>query len=183
MVILCLVPGLMMTVSCSKKVVRQEPTTTLRDENPLTTRTGPQEYNTSEGTSGTDGMAMGRETGYSGENIPGRNQFENEDIYFSYDSAGLTMEAQGILRTKADWLRKNQGVSIAIEGHCDERGTTEYNLALGDRRAEGVKAFLGDLGVESARMTTISYGEERPQDPGHSESAWSRNRRAHFIVK
>ena len=88
-----------------------------------------------------------------------------------------------ILRRKAKWMRNNPGTSIIIEGHCDERGTTEYNLALGDRRAESVKIFLTNLGLSVTRMTTISYGEEKPLDPGLTEYAWSKNRRAHFIIE
>ena len=76
----------------------------------------------------------------------------------------------------------NTNVSVIIEGHCDERGTNEYNMALGDRRASSAKSFLVDLGVESRRLTTISYGEEKPIDPAHNEAAWAKNRRAHFVI-
>ena len=74
------------------------------------------------------------------------------------------------------------GVTVTIEGHCDERGTNEYNLALGDRRAESAKRFLTDLGISATRLTTVSYGEERPVDPRHNEEAWAKNRRAHFVI-
>ena len=83
---------------------------------------------------------------------------------------------------KAEWMRENPNATVTIEGHCDERGTNEYNLALGDRRAESAKAFLTDLGIDSSRLTTISYGEERPVDPRSDEEAWAKNRRAHFVV-
>jgi peptidoglycan-associated lipoprotein len=109
--------------------------------------------------------------------------FENEDVFFEFDSASLTAEAQEILRAKAEWLRDNPGVRVLIEGHCDERGTNEYNLALGDRRAFSSKAFLTDLGIDDARISIISYGEERPIAPGASEEAWAKNRRAHFVIK
>lgn len=111
-----------------------------------------------------------------------RQAFENEDVLFDYDSAVLTWEAQQTLKDKARWMMENSGVNVVIQGHCDERGTTEYNLALGERRANAVKLFLMDLGISGARMTTISYGEEKPLDPGHDETAWRRNRRAHFVV-
>ena len=112
-----------------------------------------------------------------------RELFENEDVMFEFDSASLTVEAQEILRAKAEWLRDNPGVRVIIEGHCDERGTNEYNLALGDRRAYSAKAFLTDLGIDDARLTTISYGEERPIVSGSTEEAWAKNRRAHFVIK
>ena len=112
-----------------------------------------------------------------------RERFENEDVMFEFDSASLTAEGQEILREKAHWLRENPGARVIIEGHCDERGTNEYNLALGDRRAYSSKAFLTDLGIDDARLTTISYGEERPIAAGASEDAWARNRRAHFVIK
>ena len=83
---------------------------------------------------------------------------------------------------KAEWLINNPDVRVTIEGHCDERGTNEYNIALGDRRAEAAKAFLVDLGVPAGNLTSISYGEERPVDPGNSEEARAKNRRCHFVL-
>ncbi|MDX1709167.1 MAG: peptidoglycan-associated lipoprotein Pal [Desulfobacterales bacterium] len=112
-----------------------------------------------------------------------RERFENEDVFFEFDSASLTAEAQDILREKAEWLRDNPGLRVIIEGHCDERGTNEYNLALGDRRAYSSKAFLTDLGIDESRLTTISYGEEQPLATGSTEEAWAKNRRAHFVIK
>lgn len=110
-----------------------------------------------------------------------RQAFENEDIYFQYDSAALTPEAQEILRQKAAWLQENPTARVTIEGHCDERGTNEYNLALGEARAQSTKNYLADLGVSASRIGTISYGEERPLDPRSTEEAWAKNRRAHFV--
>ncbi len=115
--------------------------------------------------------------------LSARELFENEDVMFEFDSASLTAEAQEILRAKAEYLRDNPGVRVMIEGHCDERGTNEYNLALGDRRAYSSKAFLTDLGIDDARLSTISYGEERPIASGSTEDAWAQNRRAHFVIK
>jgi peptidoglycan-associated lipoprotein len=112
-----------------------------------------------------------------------REMFENEDILFEFDSASLSVEAQEILRAKAAWLRENLRARVVIEGHCDERGTNEYNLALGDRRAFSSKSFLVDLGITDSRLTTISYGEERPVDSDSTEDAWTKNRRAHFVIK
>lgn len=107
-------------------------------------------------------------------------QFVNEDIFFEFDSSVLSAEAQEQLRRKADWLQAHPMVNVIVEGHCDSRGTNEYNLALGERRAQSVMSFMANLGVESRRMRTLSYGEERPLMSGDSEEAWSRNRRAHF---
>lgn len=109
-------------------------------------------------------------------------QFENQDILFDYDSAVLSAEARQLLKIKVQWLEANAGRNIVVQGHCDERGTTEYNLALGDQRAAAVKTYLMDFGISGVRITTISYGEEKPLDPGHGESAWARNRRAHFVI-
>jgi len=109
--------------------------------------------------------------------------FENEDVLFEFDSAKLSIEAQDILRQKAQWLKQNPRGRIIIEGHCDDRGTNEYNLALGDRRAFSSKSFLVDLGIVDSRLTTVSYGEERPLDSRAAEEAWAKNRRAHFVIK
>ena len=109
--------------------------------------------------------------------------FENEDIYFEFDSIRLTPEAQEILAKKAKWMRENRTTSVTIEGHCDNRGTNEYNLALGEGRAQSAKAFLVDLGIEASRLNTISYGEERPLDPAQTEDAWAKNRRGHFVIE
>ncbi len=109
--------------------------------------------------------------------------FENEDITFEFDSIRLTPEAQRLLSKKADWLMKNSASTITIEGHCDSRGTNEYNLALGEGRAQSAKTFLVDLGIDSSRVITISFGEERPLDPRQNEAAWAKNRRAHFVIE
>lgn len=108
---------------------------------------------------------------------------EFADIRFAFDKSTIEPEARGILKKLADWLLINKSASLAIEGHCDERGTVEYNLALGQRRADAAMKYLMDLGVARARMATISYGKERPLDPGHNEEAWAKNRRANFTVK
>jgi peptidoglycan-associated lipoprotein len=106
--------------------------------------------------------------------------FEAENVQFDFDKSELKPEARAILVKKAEWLRTNSEFSVRIEGHCDERGTNEYNLALGERRANAAWKFLNALGISGNRMTTISYGEERPADPRHNESAWSKNRRDEF---
>jgi len=110
--------------------------------------------------------------------------FESEKIYFDYDRAELKAEAQATLEKKAKFLEDNPSYSVTIEGHCDERGTNEYNLALGERRADAAKKYLSSLGISSGRITTVSYGEEKPVATGHDESSWSQNRRDEFkLVK
>jgi peptidoglycan-associated lipoprotein len=111
-----------------------------------------------------------------------REEFVNQDVLFAYDSFTLSNEAKATLEKKASWLAENPEAKVQIEGHCDERGTTAYNLALGERRAHATKQYLTALGINNSRLSTISYGEEAPIDPGHSEEAWSRNRRAHFMI-
>jgi len=105
-----------------------------------------------------------------------------KDIHFDFDKYDIRPEDVAILKENADLLKKYQKVKIQIEGHCDERGTSEYNLALGERRANSTKNYLMTLGVSPERISTISYGEEKPLDPGHSEEAWAKNRRAHTII-
>lgn len=112
-----------------------------------------------------------------------RGQFMNEHIYFEFDSAALTPSAVAVLKDKAAWLKDHPQVNALIEGHCDARGTNEYNLALGERRAESAKAFLVNTGIAPSRLTTVSYGEERPLDPGNNEAAWAKNRRAQFVIE
>ena len=97
--------------------------------------------------------------------------------YFDFDKSDLKPESKIVLKKKADFLRVYPSYSARIEGHCDERGTNEYNLALGERRANAIWKFLNTLGVSGDRLAAISYGEERPADPGHNESAWAKNRR------
>jgi len=102
--------------------------------------------------------------------------------FFEYDSSELTSEAQQVLNGNAGVLKKFASWTVTIEGHCDERGTAEYNLALGERRAVTTRAYLISLGIAADRLRTVSYGKEFPFEPGHEESAYSKNRRAHFVV-
>lgn len=106
------------------------------------------------------------------------------DAFYNYDEATLDGAAQAALTSSANWLKGSQGAgySLLIEGHCDERGTEQYNLALGDRRANSAKDYLVTLGVDAGRIRTVSYGEERPFEEGHDDSSWSQNRRAHLVL-
>ncbi len=103
---------------------------------------------------------------------------ELQPVYFAFDSYSLTKETRNALKTEATWMKSHATSGVQIEGHCDERGSTEYNLALGERRANAVKNYLTKLGVTPGQLSVISYGSERPADPGHDESAWAKNRRA-----
>jgi peptidoglycan-associated lipoprotein len=104
------------------------------------------------------------------------------DVYFDYDESNLSDDARGKLARNADLLKSQAQFMVTIEGHADERGTNEYNLALGERRANAVRDYLGSLGVTGDRLRTISYGEERPVCTQHEESCWSQNRRAHMVI-
>lgn len=103
-------------------------------------------------------------------------------IFFAYDSFELSAEAKGILKAKAEVLKRNPAVKLIVEGHCDERGTAAYNLALGQKRAKSAYDYLTTVGVEAGRLSMVSYGAERPLDPGHDEAAWAKNRRDGFSV-
>jgi len=103
-------------------------------------------------------------------------------VFFEYDSSELTSYARSTLAKQADFLNHFADLNIAVEGHCDERGTRDYNLALGERRAQAVKNYLDALGVDKSRITTISYGKERPVTVGNSESSWKQNRRGVTVI-
>lgn len=108
---------------------------------------------------------------------------ELADVNFAFDRYDLSTAAKGILAQNADWLKENPQTSIVVEGHCDERGTREYNLVLGQKRAQAAYDYLRGLGISDDRMSTVSYGEDLPLDPRSNEVAWAKNRRAHFRVE
>jgi peptidoglycan-associated lipoprotein len=105
-----------------------------------------------------------------------------EPVFYGYDSSEMTTENRAVLERNADVLRRYANWVVTIEGHCDERGTAEYNLSLGERRAQSARAYLVSLGIPTDRLRTVSYGKEFPFDPGSNEEAWAKNRRAHFVV-
>ena len=105
-----------------------------------------------------------------------------KDIHFEFDKYDIRGVDESILKENAVFLKNNPRMKIQVEGHCDERGTVEYNLALGERRANNTKKYLVSLGIPSDRISTISYGKEKPFDKGHHEEAWAKNRRAHIVV-
>jgi peptidoglycan-associated lipoprotein len=101
-------------------------------------------------------------------------------VFFDFDSYALTDAGRAALDADAKMLRDNSGIKLVVEGHCDERGTSEYNQALGEKRAQAARDYLTAAGIDASRLSIVSYGKERPFDPGHDESAWAKNRRAHF---
>ena len=109
-------------------------------------------------------------------------QRQLEKVYFDFDSAALSDSARSTITANAAVITRNPGVKVRIEGHCDERGSDEYNLAIGERRAKAAAQYLKTLGVGAERISTLSYGKEKPADPGHDEAAWAKNRRDEFIV-
>jgi peptidoglycan-associated lipoprotein len=139
---------------------------------------GPSPSNTG-GPMGPEGGTTNRSTGSTG---PGDNSMFRT-VYFDFDRSDLRADAREGLQANAGYLKGNSAVQVTIEGNCDERGSNEYNLALGKRRAEAAYKYLVDLGVESSRMTTVSYGEEKPAAEGHNELAWAKNRRDDFKVR
>lgn len=138
------------------------------------------------GAPGAGGVSSSELGGPGGSVTPGSQQDlevnVGDRVFFAFDSAVLDDGARQTLQRQATWLQQFPSVSATIEGHADERGTREYNLALGDRRATAVKNYLVALGVAADRLRTISYGKERPADPGHDETAWALNRRAVTVV-
>ncbi len=164
---------LALSVSCQKKTVAVEPGSVVGQGG----YSQPADENNQPKDGGTDSAARQDASDKTAGVVL------QENIYFDFDRFTLTPASEEILIQNGQWLINNPDVTITIEGHCDERGTNEYNLALGDRRTQAVRTFLADLGIEAARLATVSYGEERPAYQGHDEAAWAKNRRAHFLIK
>ncbi|MHC1724749.1 MAG: peptidoglycan-associated lipoprotein Pal [Syntrophobacteraceae bacterium] len=108
--------------------------------------------------------------------------FENQDVYYDYDAYTLSEPAKKVLDEKIAFLKRFSKVKVTVEGHCDERGTTEYNLALGERRANAALQYIGSSGLQTQSLKSVSYGKERPVATGHDEASWAKNRRAHFVL-
>ena len=141
------------------------------------------------------GQALGRPGGHGRSQVEGlginseaekrefldrAKTFENQDVYFDYDSYTLTEPAKKVLEEKIAFLKRYPKVQVTIEGHCDERGTTEYNIALGERRAHAAQEYIMSSGASNLKLTTVSYGKERPIATGHDEASFAKNRRDHF---
>ncbi|MBW2622141.1 MAG: peptidoglycan-associated lipoprotein Pal [Deltaproteobacteria bacterium] len=108
--------------------------------------------------------------------------FHIDHAYFDFDKYFIRSDAEQVLRAKAEYMKANSKTRVEIQGHCDERGTVDYNLALGDRRAHAAASFIISLGINADRIETVTYGEEKPVDKGHNQTAWAKNRRAQFII-
>jgi peptidoglycan-associated lipoprotein len=188
---LFVIPAMLFTVSCAKKAVMTEPSTT--DTSATDDAARQAELEKQKEMERQKQLEEERLAAERGEQLKteamqrdmmmSKNRFLNENVYFDFDKATLDYQAQELLKQKAMWMRDFPDANVVIEGHCDERGTNAYNLALGERRAESVKAFLVNLGISGVRLTTISYGEEKPVDLGHNEEAWAKNRRAAFVLE
>ncbi len=194
-VLLFVIPGLMFTASCAKKQISKRGS--------AIDPGGSTSYDTQGGTPAEkarqDELARQREEKRRQEREQAREQqaraaeterqsfevaaFKNEKVYFAYNRSALSYTAREILDRKAEWMRNHPNVRVVIEGHCDDRGTNEYNLALGEKRADTVKTYLLRIGIPGGRLTTVSYGEERPEVYGQDESSWAKNRRAEFVTE
>jgi peptidoglycan-associated lipoprotein len=175
-VFVMILPAMLFTASCAKKVVQNEPMPTTQSEIPKASDRSTEEAEQARQ------LKEDRLRAEAAAREAAGTAFVNETIHFTFDSSVLSNQAQQILNSKADYLSTNSGVTVTVEGHCDERGTDAYNIALGERRAESVKKFLVDLGISANRLNTISYGEERPIAMGQNEAFWSKNRRAQFVI-
>ncbi len=175
-----LLPAMLFTVSCAKKQVEtaEEPPAPVAQPEPEPSTTADDDAAERARIEAERLQAEEEER----QRMAARNAFTNEDIYFEFDSSALLPMAQDLLAQKAEYLRAMPGLSVTIEGHCDDRGTDAYNMALGERRAQAVKDFLVNMGISGPQLNTISYGEERPVDMGQNEEAWAKNRRAHFSI-
>lgn len=170
-VFLCL--ALMLTVGCSKKKIDTSPT-----EGESSTMGNGAIQDLGDGARAGDAVRDKRLSEIEGEEGATHG---DATIYFDYDSSELSSDAQRTLKKVASYLQSNSSASVDISGHCDERGTIEYNLALGEKRARAAKKFLVALGISGDRISCISYGEEKPIDPQSSEEAWAKNRRDEFV--
>ncbi|MBU1052243.1 MAG: peptidoglycan-associated lipoprotein Pal [Proteobacteria bacterium] len=187
---LLVIPALLIFTSCGKQTVKADVETVQDAQADMDAAAADSSASDVDSESLPADQSVQEPTGPSAEEMMAMEKAEamqslvNEDVLFDYDSAALTETAQEILKTKADYLGKQcASIPVTIEGHCDDRGTNEYNLALGERRARSAMNYLINLGVAPSRLNIISYGEEKPLDPGQNEDAWSKNRRAHFIIK
>jgi peptidoglycan-associated lipoprotein len=174
--VVMMLPVIFFTASCSKKAVQTEPVATVEPE----VQKAPEEP------AAEAQQAPGLEEERLWEDVAAREvaerAFLEENIHFGFDSFVLSDQGRQILNNKADYLRANPDITITVEGHCDDRGTGAYNIALGERRAESVTVFLVNLGIDTNRLNTVSYGEEQPIAMGKDEAFWAENRRAQFAI-
>lgn len=186
LVLLLVIPGLLFTTSCAKKTVKTEPAAAGEDAAKKAEAEAARQAELERQRKLQEERLKAEQIRADAERLKGegaRVRFEKENIHFDFDKSNLRMDAQEILKRKAAFLKANPNDKVLIEGHCDERGTNEYNLALGDRRANSARKFLMNMGIADSRIKTISYGEERPLDPGHNEDAWAKNRNCQFRLQ
>ncbi len=161
---------------CTKRIANTDMAGTSK-EKPAATKTAPSVKSAPEAT------VSSTETPETSANVAPMKNMIIEDVYFDFDRYSIRADSRKALEDDAAILKDNAGMKITIEGHCDERGPAEYNLVLGQKRADAVKRYLNDLGVEATRIATISYGNEKPFCTEHNEACWQKNRRAHFVKK
>ncbi|SOB57137.1 Peptidoglycan-associated lipoprotein [Pseudodesulfovibrio profundus] len=180
-VLVVLAMALMVGAGCAKKTTSSTPPDSqveVTDDSSWTPPPAPEEKKVDEAALAAE--AAEREARAKAEAV---EELTSVTILFDFDSYELSEEARSMLALKANIMRQYDDVRVVIEGHCDERGTEEYNLALGERRARAAYEHLVILGVAPERMSLVSFGEEQPVDPGHNETAWAKNRRAEFVVQ
>jgi len=170
--------SLVLVTGCTKKAVVKEEAAVTQEQKAEPKAAAEAEVKKPKTAPAEKEVTVKKEAAAAAEKAP----YEFADIYFDFDKYNLKPEAREILKKHGDWLAKNGDFSVVVEGNCDERGTAEYNLALGERRAQEAKKYLVGVGVADKRVSTVSYGKERPLDPGHTEEAWAKNRRDHFVV-
>ena len=184
-IILILCVGLFLTGCPKKTVMKEEPSMTKEDA--AARERAEQTMKEQELKAKEEGAKRDLDKSLVAKKEPGieGTVFESsllKDIRFDFDRYDIRPQDTDILKENAALLKRYPNVKIQIEGHCDERGTTEYNIALGERRANSTQKYLLAIGISADRLSTISYGEEKPTDPGHTEDAWAKNRRAHFVI-
>ena len=163
--------AVLLLAACSKKVMESEPAAEQQPEPVAQAEPEPMQ------------PEPAAEPQAAAQDPAAREMFLSQHVFFDFDSALLKPEAQSLLQIKAQWLRDNpEVIAVLIEGHCDERGTEAYNLALGAKRAESVKQYMIDMGLSDRSFETKSYGEEKPDVPEHNKEAWAQNRRACFVI-
>jgi len=185
----------LLAAGCSKKAKKPADKGPQMSQSVIATKPSPRSDSTGSGMSSPSGDQSSQLLALRGEDIPiseapslqfiepsPEDKLVLMNIYFDFDRSSIKDEFQLILEGIAGWLNQKPEKQLLIEGHCDERGTNEYNLALGERRSLSVRRYLVGLGISPDRLHTISYGEEKPADPGHGEDAWAKNRRAEFKV-
>ena len=166
----------LMMVSCAKEQVQGETDPQPQDTTAVADKTGDASRQ-AEQQEEQERLRAAREAALKAAAV-----FSSENIHFDFDSTVLTVQAREILNKKGEYLGANSDIRVTIEGHCDERGTSAYNMALGERRADAVKNYLIHIGTSAERLNTVSYGEEKPIAQGQDESAWAKNRRAQFVI-